>query len=272
MGFTEEANTNYLKPKGINGVVLIDDIHNNDYASTGNLASLYTDLESLGYSPFYISDFTDMDEAFQYGNYLIMTAPYQDLPQADITSIVTWAESGTRGILLASRGDFASVSFTSMNALLGQLGADTRVQDDNVYPTDTGGSSAWSTRSSNIQNTVPGLVTNVNQVAMFSPSSLRFVSSTADVIIYGDADEYQTDQNTPAPNTIFDATSDGVGGTSIPLASHEVINVGTTADKLVVTGTTMWSDFDYPNNLDNIIFVRNIINTFKEHIISTDGS
>ena len=66
VGLTEESNTNYLKPNGINGVVLIDDIHNNDKAATGNLASLYADLESLGYSPFYTSDFTDLDRSEEH--------------------------------------------------------------------------------------------------------------------------------------------------------------------------------------------------------------
>ncbi|MCE7736681.1 MAG: hypothetical protein GPJ54_17495 [Candidatus Heimdallarchaeota archaeon] len=254
------------------GVVLIDDTHSNDY-SNGNLDSLNADLDSLGFIPYFVSDFTSWDEAFGFANYFIMTAPLADLAAPEIATLVSWAEAGTRGILISSRGDFSDVSFSSVNTLLTDLGADVRVQDDNVYSTDTGTSSIWSTQSSNIQNVVPELVTGVSKVAMFSPSSLRFISSTADVIIYGDGDEYQVNTElTPPPQTIYDDTSDGVGGTSIPLVSHEELSLGTTVDKLIVTGVTMWSDFDYPSNQNNIDFLRNVINYFHDHIVSVDGS
>ncbi|OLS20843.1 MAG: hypothetical protein HeimC2_35640 [Candidatus Heimdallarchaeota archaeon LC_2] len=271
---TQNSNLLPILNQNKNGVVLIDDEHNNDY-STGDLDELVKDLLSLGYLAFFTSEFGGWNNALEYGHYMIITTPQTAFTQSEILYLKKWFENGTRNLLLSSRGDFENFAKTAekVNDLLNTLGSAIKVQDDNIYSSNPpSGNSIWNFASSNLQNTIPELVTGVNTLNFFSPSSVRAVNSSAEVIVYGDPDEYQTNQNDPAPEVIFDDTDDGVGGDSIPLIVHEELTLGATSDRIIVTGTTMWSDIDYNGNPDNIQFLRNTMKYFNNKLIEIDGS
>ncbi len=246
----------FEEPKG---VVLIDDIHQNDYAD-GSLDLVMQDLERRGYVPKYASNFSSWDEALSFSHYLVMTAPYTAIPTEEISAIQTWMQNGSRNLLIASRGDFEPVNTDSINQILSSIGAGTRVNHDNVYTTDPSARREWYIETNNFNQEFSPLFEGVETINFFSPSSV-IPGSNATVLIHAEAEAYQTDQNPPPPDTVFDDTNDGTGGDSIPLSAIEMVN----DDRIVVVGTTLWSDFDYgDSSAEDTVFFANVMNYFTD--------
>lgn len=241
------------------GVVLLDDLHDNDYTD-GALSLVATDLETKGYVTRYASNFSTWEEALSFSHYLVITAPFGTFQESEINAISTWFQNGSKNLLIASRGDFEAVKTEEINNILQSVGAGTRVNHDNVYTTDSSARREWYIETDNFNENFPTLFTGVSSINFFSPSSV-IPGSNASTLIFAEAEAYQTDQNPPPPDTIFDDTNDGVGGDIIPLATLESVD----DDRVVVVGTTLWSDFDYgDSSADDTVFFDNVLNYFTE--------
>ena len=158
----------FEEPKG---VVLLDDIHQNDYAD-GSLDLVVQDLESKGYVPQYASNFSTWAEALSFSHYLVMTAPYSAVPASDIDAINDWMQNGSRNLLIASRGDFEAVNTDSINQILSTINAGTRVNHDNVYTTDPSARREWYIETNNFNQEYSFLFDGVDSINFFSPSSV----------------------------------------------------------------------------------------------------
>ena len=257
-----------------NGVVIIDDLHGNDYVPS-DMNDIFDLLATNNYIGYYATDFESWSVALDAANILIISTPRDDFTSQERAEVVNWMNAGAKNLIVSTRGDFSTYARDSINDLLTDLGSNIRVQDDNVYSTNPYGSnpsSRWYVDSSNIQASIPGLNNGVNRVEFFSPSSLRFIDSlSVDVVFYGDGDEYQTDQNPPAPQVIYDNTDDGSGGETIPLIANEELTLGVEKDNVMVFGTTTWSDFNLNGN-DNFQFLANVLQFFTASIIAEEGN
>lgn len=194
----------------VKGLVIIDDIHNNDY-TPDDLGKAIDSLRDQGYLSHLASRFSSWSKALEHAHYLVMTATKDTIPKVDISEIYNWFNSGSRNLIMASRGDFEPIIFDSMNSVLANLTATVRIQDDNVYTTDPAAYRAWYVDTSNFNSAYSELFVGVNNINFFSPSSI-YSTATSDVLIYAESQAYQTDQNEPVPSVIFDDTDDGVGG------------------------------------------------------------
>ncbi len=253
-----------------NGVVLLDDIHQNDYAE-GNLDLVKGHLESIGYVVKYASEFTDWREALSFTHHLIMTAPYTDIPQSHLNDFKEWLTNGSRNVIISSRGDFnAEVSSEAINSLLSEGNSTIKVNDDNVYTTNPAARRPWYIETDNFNSNFESFFTDVNTLNFFSPSSI-IPSSTSSVIVYGESDNYQSDENPPEPEKIFDDTDDGTGGDTIPLAVFEQTNNESTPDRFLVLGSTLWSDFDYgDSSAQDTIFLENSLKWMTDQTRNTE--
>lgn len=254
----------------VKGLVIIDDIHNNDY-TPDDLGKAIDSLRDQGYLSHLASRFSSWSKALEHAHYLVMTATKDTIPKADISEIYNWFNSGSRNLIMASRGDYEPIIFDSMNSVLANLTATVRIQDDNVYTTDPAANRAWHVDTSNFNSAYSELFVGVNNINFFSLSSI-YSTATSDVLIYAESQAYQTDQNEPAPSVIFDDTDDGVGGDTIPLAVIEEVTVGSDVDRIIVVGTTLWSNFDYgDSDADDTIFFQNTLNYMKDKTIASTG-
>jgi hypothetical protein len=97
----------------------------------------------------------------------------------------------------------------------------------------------------------------VDKVSFFSPNSLYFIDDGPVLpIIYANVTAYQTNQEPPAIEVIYDDVMDGIGGHQIPLAAAEEIG----ATRVLTTGTTFFSDYDYTDAIfDNIQMFENFV-------------
>ncbi len=250
-----------------NGVVIIDDIHDNDYSSS-DLTKIVDDLIEKNYLPYYASYFANWTEALSFAHYLIIGATYSSISTDDITAIKTWMDSGSKNLLIASRGDFASVNFSDLNDILTQIGANSRVQDDNIYTTRADANREWYIDTSVFNTDYSDLFTGVNNINFFSPSSISNANAN-EILVYANKESYQTNQTGDPPETVYDDTKDGVGGDSIPIVTLENV----TDDRVAVTGSTLWADFDYgDSSADDTVFFGNLMNYFTEQTIASDGS
>ncbi|MHA1352773.1 MAG: hypothetical protein ACTSPP_08315, partial [Candidatus Heimdallarchaeaceae archaeon] len=144
----------------------------------------------------------------------------------------------------------------TLNELLNAIGSALRVNDDNVYttPADPEFYKPWYCQTDEFNDDDPvaaQIVGNLtNKVQFFSPTSLYTTEESSSVhwLVFGEETFYQSDQNPPAPDKIYDNTDDNVGGTSIPLAAVELDG----ESSLALFGTTTWSDYDFGlSNRDN---------------------
>lgn len=254
------------------GLIVLDNMHMNDYSAT-DLTVAKSSLEDLGYVVRYSSNFSSWDEAVSKATYLVMDAVYQAISPADIQTVVDWFTNTSANLLFASRGDFANIDFASMNTLLSDLGATVRMQDDNVYTTNPDAYREWYVEAKNFNTeNYPSLFSHVSQMNFFSPSSVTDTPSS-DVLVYAEPQAYQTDQTGNPPGVVYDDTNDGVGGDRIPLSVLENVTVGSDQDRIVLMGTTMWSNFDYgdPDNQDTFFF-SNILDYFRLATLDSLGS
>ncbi len=263
-----QANINY--DENPMGVVVIDDLHNNDYTS-GDMNIIKTELEELGYIVFYSSEFENFEESVEAANYLVISAIFESFSLEEKNSIKEWFEGGSKNLIIASRGDFSQPYYDSMNDLLDNLGASMKTQDDNVYTTDNGVSQPWYIDSDNFNiDEYPEIFDGVNTIGFFSPSSIN--PGNGDVLVYAEKEAYQSNENGDPAEIIFDDTNDGNGGDSIPLAVYEEIDSGDLRDRIIAVGTTLWSDFDYgAPSFGDIDFFNNMLKYMREKTIEEAG-
>src|SRR3990172_7235774 len=129
--------SNNGRTQTIKGIVVVDDIHGNDY-TIDRMFKIFDDLYNLGFAVYFTSEFSNLSTALQYADHFIMNTPTTALPVNDIAAIVSWLGNGSHNLLISSRGDFGTTYLrTSINGLLTSLNSSIRVQDDNVYTTDS---------------------------------------------------------------------------------------------------------------------------------------
>lgn len=240
-------------------VALVDYAHSNDYIDLSDqLTSLNSTLSREGF------EMRKQTTAFTAGDLigvdlLILTCGLDAYTTAELDAIAAWSVIGNRSILLTGRGDFSIYTDVARpNQVLETIGSNIRVTDDNVYMTGT--YQPWY----DDLDTIPAagdtvnLTFGVSTFTMFSPSSLYFLDDDPVLpVIMADVTGYQTDQTPPVMEVIYDDVIDGVYGDQIPLAAvEEVANL-----RVLVTGTTFFSDFDYgkTNLFDNIVFLENYL-------------
>ena len=239
-------------------VAVFDFGHGNDYVYGDGLTSVNQSLARLGYEMVILEDPIDTG-ALAGADLFVATCALDEYTTAELDAISTWAASGNKSILLTARGDFDSYTDTARpNQILDAIGSHIRVNDDNVYMLDT--YQPWYNDLYEIPaaGITAGLTEDVESFTMFSPTSLYFTDDDPVLpVIYADPSGYQTDQNEPAIDVIWDNTDDGEYGDQIPLAAIE--EIGTL--RVLVTGTTFFSDFDYGKEaeFDNIIFLENFL-------------
>ncbi|MHA2365111.1 MAG: hypothetical protein ACXAC7_14225 [Candidatus Hodarchaeales archaeon] len=263
------------------GQIVIDNEHENDYSDDA-LTSIGADLSRLGYQINFTSEYGGWANALPTADYFIITATFGSNPfsEIELVALENWLAAGSQNLLISSRGDFASgytvpLDIDNINTLLTRINSHIQVQDDNVYTGDPTAYQPWYARTGVFEeNIVPGLFDGVDIIQFYSPSSLRFTDvSAVDVLSWGTPYFYQTDQFSPAPHTIYDNVDDGTGGDSIPMMAQEVLETGEHADRVVVTGTTIWSDFDYSNAFaNNTIFMQNLFSYFTKQMMHLEGN
>lgn len=255
------------------GVVYIDDVHSNDYGN-GNLDQIKPQLEELGYIVAYASEFSTFTEGLNYSDYFLMTAPLESVPVEDISAIGEWLATGSKNILLASRGDFSvsnGLDFASMNSILTEAGVSIRAQDDNVYTTDSSVFRPWYIRTNNFNASFSELFEGVTVVDYFSPSSVSYGEESS-VLMFAEDHAYQSDEGGDPPAVVYDDTDDNNGGSVIPLAVYEETQIGDELDRVVVVGTALWSDFDYSDSdAQDTTFIHNLMDFFYEKTLEEQG-
>lgn len=264
--------THTLADEGVMGVVLIDDLHSNDYYRYGDLNIVEDRLNDEGYLTIYASDFSSWSEALSKSHYLLMTAPMSEITIDEITDVVSWFESGSRNLLISSRGDHeGDFKRDSMNSLLTALGVSMQAQDDNVYTTDPNANNPWYIETDNFETDLDtGLFVGVDLINFFSPSSVS-VTASSTVLVYAEAPAYQSNENGDPAAVIYDDTDDGTGGSAIPLAGYEEVTLGTEIDHVAVVGTTLWADFDYgDSDAQDTVFIHNLLKYMRDQTL-VDG-
>lgn len=226
--------------------ILVDRYHDNDYSLstlTSFFDTLNRDVVEMLYNEAEISEnsLSDID-------LLVITAPYRNFSTTEISTISNWYSSGGH-LLISSRGDFSNASRGTLNELLGAINSELRINDDNIYttPADPEFYKPWYCQTDEFNDDDPiaaQIVGNLTKkVQFFSPTSLYTAEESSSVhwLIFGEETFYQSDQNPPAPDIIYDNTDDNVGGTSIPLAAVELDG----DSSLALFGTTTWSNYDF---------------------------
>lgn len=242
-------------------VALIDHAHTNDYIDyqdEDQLSSIEQTLERNHYelrkqtTAVTTEDLSDVD-------LFIATCALDEYTSSELTAISNWASTGNKSMILTGRGDFSEyVDNAKPNQILEAIGSDIRINDDNVYMLGT--YQLWYNDIYDIpepQNT-NDLTYGVSALTLFSPTSLYFIDENPILpIIYGEESAYQTDQNAPAPEVIYDDTDDGLYGEQIPLVAVEEIG----DLRLLVAGTTFFSNYDYGKTaiFSNIQLLENFI-------------
>ncbi|TFG31606.1 hypothetical protein EU527_12095 [Candidatus Thorarchaeota archaeon] len=237
-------------------VAMIDFAHGNDYAPN-QLTAINQTLAINGF------ELIEQETEITLSNLatvdlLIMTCAETTYTVDELAAITTWSQSGNKAILLTGRGDFDIYKDNNiMNQILIELGSNIRINDDNVYMEGT--YNPWYNDITTIRNPsdTVNLTYDVDSVSFFSPSSLYFIDDDPILpIIYADVTAYQTNQQPPAINVIYDNVMDGEWGNQIPLAAAE--EIGTT--RLFVGGTTFFSDFDHGDPyFENIQLLENFL-------------
>ena len=236
---------------------MLDVAHGNDYA-TGYLDTINSTLYIKGFE-LILQSTAITTESLAGVDLFIATCASTAYTADELTAITNWANSGNKALLLTGRGDHASSSTNTAypDALLAAISSNIRNNDDNVYMEGT--YNAWTNDLTVIpapEETV-NLTAFVSTMTFFSPSSLYFLDDGPVLpIIYADVTGYQTNQEPPSPTVIYDNVMDGQWGNQIPLAAAE--EIGST--RLLVTGTTFFSDYDYGKpQFDNIQLLENFL-------------
>ncbi len=251
-------------------VAVIDYAHSNDY-TTDKLTEIEDTLNRHGFevrhqdSAFTAADLADVD-------LIIATCGLDEYTTAELQAISDWAASDDKGMLLAGRGDYSTYQDVARpNQILEAIGSNIRFNDDNVYMEGT--YNPWYIDLYEIPapSETLNLTFGVESMTFFSPASLYFLDERPVLpLIFCDPTGYQTDQNPPAPVRVYDDTQDGENGVQIPVAAVEEIG----GLRLLVTGTTIFSNYDYSKDFDNIQFVENFLDWVRDsrfvHNISTD--
>jgi hypothetical protein len=237
-------------------VAVFDFAHENDYVYGDGLTSVNQSLARLGYEMVIWEDPINTT-ALAGADLFVATCALDEYTTAELEAISTWAASGNKSILLTARGDFdAYTDIARPNQILEAIGSHIRVNDDNVYMLGT--YQPWYNDLYDIPvaGETAGLTQDVESITMFSPTSLYFTDDDPVLpVIYADPSGYQTDQSAPGIDVIWDNTDDGEYGEQIPLAAVE--EIGTL--RLLVTGTTFFSNFDYGKDFDNVVFLENFL-------------
>ncbi len=242
-------------------VALVDFAHTNDYIDYSGevkLISLNQTLARAGYQM--INHASAITSGALAGvDLFIATCAFDAYTTDELSAIATWAASGNKSILLTGRGDFSEyVNPARPNQILDAIGANIRVNHDNIYMQGT--FAAYY----NDLNYIPplpdtaGLMQSVDTLTFYSPSSLYFIDDGPVLpIVYANITAYQLNHQAPVPTVIYDDTIDGEFGDQIPLiAVEEIGNL-----RLLVAGTTFFSDFDYGKTaiFDNIVLLENFL-------------
>ena len=242
-------------------VALVDFAHTNDYIDYSGevkLISLNQTLARAGYQM--INHASAITSGALVGvDLFIATCAFDAYTTDELSAIATWAASGNKSILLTGRGDFSEyVNPARPNQILDAIGANIRVNHDNIYMQGT--FAAYY----NDLNYIPplpdtaGLMQSVDTLTFYSPSSLYFIDDGPVLpIVYANITAYQLNHQAPVPTVIYDDTIDGEFGDQIPLiAVEEIGNL-----RLLVAGTTFFSDFDYGKTaiFDNIVLLENFL-------------
>jgi hypothetical protein len=242
-------------------VALVDFAHMNDYIDYSGevkLISLNQTLARAGYQMIHHAS-AITSGALAGVDLFIATCAYDAYTTDELSAIATWAASGNKSILLTGRGDYSEyVNPARPNQILDAIGANIRVNHDNIYMEGT--FAAYY----NDLNYIPplpdtaGLMESVDTLTFYSPSSLWFIDDGPVLpIVYANVTAYQLNHQSPAPSVIYDDTIDGEFGDQIPLIAVEEIE----DLRLLVAGTTFFSDFDYGKTaiFDNIVLLENFL-------------
>ncbi|MBD3158848.1 MAG: hypothetical protein GF309_08685 [Candidatus Lokiarchaeota archaeon] len=242
-------------------VAMIDFAHSNDYTGAGDESELTSVNQTLARNGF---EMRIQEDAFTTSaladvDLLIATCGLDAYTSEELSAISNWTETGNKSILLTGRGDFdEDVDNARPNQILEAIGSSIRINDDNVYMEGT--YQAWYNDIYDIPppSETANLTRSVGAITMFSPASLYFLEDGPPLpIVYADSTAYQTNQHPPSISVAYDMTQDGENGNQIPLAAVEEIG----SSKLLVAGTTFFSDFDYGKTalFSNIQLLENFL-------------
>jgi hypothetical protein len=242
-------------------VALIDYAHTNDYidySGEDKLLALNLTLARAGYQMIkHASAITT--GALAGVDLFIATCAFNAYTTDELTAISTWAASGNKSILLTGRGDYSEYTNPSRpNQILDSIGAHIRVNHDNVYMLGTYGAYAHELNYIPPLPDTVGLMESVDTLTFYSPSSLYFIDDGPVLpVVFANVTAWQDNHQSPAPTVIYDDTDDGENGEQIPLIAVEEIG----DLRLLVAGTTFFSDFDYGKTaaFDNIVFLENFL-------------
>ncbi len=239
-------------------VAMFDYAHSNDYSDQDALNSINQTLVRNHFEM--VNHDTEITAASLADvDLLIITCGLNAYSSDELTAITNWAADGNKSLILTGRGDFSEVEDLALpNSILSAIESNIRFNDDNVYMQGT--YQPWYNDIYDIpdpSNTM-GLTSSVSSITLFSPASLYFIDEGPVLpIVFGDNSAYQTDQASPAPEVIYDDTQDGINGNQIPLVAVEEIG----ELRLLVAGTTFFSDFDYGKSaiFSNVILLENFL-------------
>ncbi|MHA2383974.1 MAG: hypothetical protein ACXACT_15480, partial [Candidatus Thorarchaeota archaeon] len=242
-------------------VALIDYAHTNDYidySGEDKLLALNLTLARAGYQMIkHASAITT--GALAGVDLFVATCAFNAYTTDELTAISTWAASGNKSILLTGRGDYSEYTNPSRpNQILDSIGAHIRVNHDNVYMLGTYGAYAHELNYIPPLPDTVGLMESVDTLTFYSPSSLYFIDDGPVLpVVFANVTAWQDNHQSPAPTVIYDDTDDGENGEQIPLIAVEEIG----DLRLLVAGTTFFSDFDYGKTaaFDNIVFLENFL-------------
>jgi len=226
-------------------VAMFDYAHSNDYTGNGDESQLTSVNQTLARNGFemQIQETAFTTSALADVDLLIATCGFDSYTSSELSAISSWIETGNKSILLTGRGDFEEdLDNARPNQILEAIGSSIRINDDNVYMEGT--YQAWYNDIYDIPppSETANLTRSVGAITMFSPASLYFLEDGPPLpIVYADSTAYQTNQHPPSISVAYDMTQDGENGDQIPLAAVEEIG----SSKLLVAGTTFFSDFDY---------------------------
>ncbi|MGQ4911676.1 MAG: zinc dependent phospholipase C family protein [Candidatus Thorarchaeota archaeon] len=251
-------------------VALFDFAHNNDYVYDDALNAVNQTLARNGYQM--VRWESEINSTALTGvDLFVATCALDSYSASELSAISAWAASGNKSILLTGRGDFDTYTDNARpNQILAEIGSHIRINDDNIYMLGT--YQPWYNDLLNMlgPDETAGLTENVESLTMFSPASLYFTDDGPVLpIVFGDDSAYQTDQHPPEIDVTWDDTNDGEFGYQIPLAAVEEIG----SLRLLVTGTTFFSDFDYgKSQFDNAQFLENFLEWAANRTIGTVSS
>lgn len=228
-----------------NYVALFDWAHSNDYTDYSGESKLVSVNQTLARNHFEMRMQTTAFDSASLADVdlLVITCGNAEYTSAELNAIANWAASGNKSIIITGRGDYSTYQDPAYsNDVLEAINAHIRINDDNVYMEGT--YQPWYNDLTNIPSPdeTLGLTTGVPSITMYSPNSLYFTDDGPVLpIIWADETAYQTDQNAPSIEVIWDNSQNGVNGDQIPLIAVEEIG----GLRLLVAGTTFFSDYDY---------------------------